>query len=307
MQRAERWALAVAPGLDRLSSASRPVVWLLAKTSDLLVRLAGADPAATQNQVSTEEIRELVDSQVGFTTEQRTIISGAFEIEQRTLREILIPRREVIALPAALPATEAVTVLAAAGHTRAPVVPGTELDDAVGVVSLRDLVDGTGTVGDHARPPLFLPETLAVADALRQMRGARQHLGLVVDERGAVDGIVTLEDLLEEIVGEIFDESDRDVSAVVRQPDGCLLLPGTFPIHDLPDIGVHLNRDDPEERGSYTTVAGLMLDRLGHIPRSPGETVEVDGWSAEVTGVDRLAITAVCLRPLPRPPEPDAA
>jgi putative hemolysin len=300
MQRAEPWALLAAPGVNLLSTLSRPVVWLLARASDLLVRAAGADPAATREEVSTEEIRDLIASQLRISTEQRTIISGAFEIADRTVREILVPRREVVTLPADLPAAEAVTVLAMAGHTRAPVIRGGNLDDAVGVVHLRDLVGHDGTVGDHAeRPPLFLPDTLAVVDALRQMRAAREHLALVVDERGATDGIVALEDVLEEVVGEIYDETDRDVQAVTREPDGSLVIPGGFPLHDLPDIGVHLDRAD---NGGYTTVAGLLLDRLGHIPTGPGATVPLDGWTAQVAAVQRRAITAVRLRPGPIPP-----
>jgi putative hemolysin len=248
--------------------------------------------------VTTEEIRDLIASRIGISIEQRMIISGAFEIADRTLREILVPRREVVSLPADMPAAQGVTILATAGHTRAPVVRGAELDDTIGVVHLRDLVEdtGTGTIADHAHPPLVLPETLTVIDALRRMRGAREHLALVVDEHGAVDGIITLEDILEEIVGEIYDESDRDVQSVVRQPDGSLLVPGAFPIHDLPDVGVDLDRDD---NGAYTTLAGLILDKLGHIPTVPGETVDLDGWSARVVTVERRAITAVRLQRAP--------
>jgi putative hemolysin len=303
MQRAESWSLLTAPILNLLSTLSRPAVWLLAKSSDLLVRLAGVDPRATREEVTTEEIRDLIASRIGISTEQRSIIAGAFEIADRTLREILVPRREVVTLPADMPAAEAVTVLTSSGHTRAPVVRGTDLDDAIGVVHIRDLIEDTGggTVADHARPPLVLPETLPVIDALRQMRVARQHLAIVVDEHGDTDGIVSLEDILEEIVGEIYDETDRDIQSVVRQPDGSLLLPGAFPIHDLPDIGVHLDRD---ENGPYTTIAGLILDRLGHIPTAPGETVHLDGWIARVAAVEGRAITAVRLRPADGSPTP---
>jgi putative hemolysin len=192
-----------------------------------------------------------------------------------------------------------VTILATAGHTRAPVVRGAELDNTIGVVNLRHLIGRTGTVADQPhRPPLFLPETLAVVDALRQMRANREQLALVVDEGGAVDGIVTLEDVLEEIVGEIYDETDLDMQAATPQPDGSILLPGTFPIHDLPDIGVNLERADD---ATYTTIAGLILDQLGHIPTGPGERITVNGWTAEVAAVERRAITAVRLRPTPGP------
>ncbi|MBX6357756.1 MAG: CBS domain-containing protein, partial [Micromonosporaceae bacterium] len=150
--------------------------------------------------------------------------------------------------------------------------------------------------------PLFMPESLHVTDAIRQMRQQRQQFALVVDERGATDGIVTMEDLVEEIVGEIYDETDRDVQAVVREPDGALLLAGGFPIHDLPDIGIDLPAED---EGDYTTVAGLLLARLGHIPTTAGEAVRLPGFTAEVVEVTGRAITKVRLRPdTPRPTLP---
>ena len=228
------------------------------------------DPNAQREEVTTEEIRDLVAAQQEFSAEQRTIISGAFEIADRILREILVPRRDVLTLATGLPAPEALTQLIAGGHSRAPVVGPAGLDDVFGVVHLRDLVGALGPVDAVARPGLFLPETLRVSDALRQMRGERQQIALVVDERGAIDGIITMEDLVEEIVGEIYDETDRDVQAVVREPDGALLLPGSFPIHDLPDIG--LDRPGHEE-GEYTTVAGMVVIRMTHGSRTSDSSV----------------------------------
>jgi putative hemolysin len=297
MQRAEGWAMLVARPLDVLATLSRPVVWLLGRSTDVVVRISGVDPNAGREQISTEEIRDMVAQQRDFTAEQRTIISGAFEIADRILREILVPRRDVLVLPADLPAGEGLARLVEGRHSRAPVTGPQGLDDVHGVVHLRDLVTGTGTVRDHMFAPLFLPETLKVSDAMLQMRAQRQQFAMVVDERGAIDGIVTMEDLVEEVVGEIYDETDRDVQAVVREDDGAMLLPGTFPIHDLPDIGVDVEHDD---EGDYTTVAGLVLARLGHIPTAPGETVTIDGRTAEVVEITGRAITQLRLRPLPR-------
>ena len=192
-------------------------------------------------------------------------------------------------------------MLAATGHSRAPVVRHGGLDDAVGVLHLRDLVGvpDDRPVDECARPPMLLPDSLPVVDALRQFKAERQHIALVVDERGAVDGIVTLEDILEEIVGEIYDETDRDVRAVRTEDDGSLVLPGTFPVHDLTDIGVEMpNRP----AGDYTTVAGMVLSCLGHIPTEAGETVTVDDWELTVTDVDRRAITQIQLRRVTNPP-----
>jgi putative hemolysin len=114
---------------------------------------------------------------------------------------------------------------------------------------------------------------------------------------------VTMEDLVEEVVGEIYDETDRDVQSVIREPDGAMLLPGSFPIHDLPDIGVDIERLDDND---YTTVAGLVLTQLGHIPTAPGEVVTIDGHSAEVTQVTGRAITQIRLRPVPSATAPGA-
>lgn len=296
MQRTEGWAMLVARPLDVLSMISRPAVWLLGVATDLVVRLAGGDPKAQREEVSTEEIRDMVAAQQEFSAEQRTIISGAFEIADRILREILVPRRDVLSLPTGMKASEALRLLIDSGHSRAPVVGPAGLDDVIGVVHLRDLVDAVGPVDSAARPGLFLPETLRVSDALRQLRQERQPLALVVDERGAIDGIITIEDLVEEIVGEIYDETDRDVQAVVREPDGVLLMPGSFPIHDLPDLGFD---GDPPDDGDYTTIAGMVLAVLGHIPTEPGETVELPQFAAEVVEVTGRAITRVRLRPKP--------
>ena len=141
-----------------------------------------------------------------------------------------------------------------------------------------------------AHPPLVFPESVEALDALREMRQRREHLAVVVNEHGSSEGIVTIEDLLEELVGEIYDESDRDVVRVVRRPDGSLDVPGSFPIHDLVDIGV----DQPE--GDYTTVAGLILDALGRVPDEPGDVVTIDRWEATVLAVADRAITLVRLR-----------
>ncbi|MBE1490632.1 putative hemolysin [Plantactinospora soyae] len=305
MQRAEGWALLVARPLDALSTFSRPAVWLLSKSTNVVVRLTGVDPDGGREEVSAEELREMVASQRGLTAEHRTIISGAFEIADRILREVLVPRGQVTTLPANLPTAQARRLLVDSGHSRAPVVNRGGLDDVTGIVHLRDLLDDTGTVADHAAPVLFLPETLRVTEALRQLRQRRQQFAIVVDERGANDGIVTLEDLIEEIVGEIYDETDRDVQAVVREADGTLLLAGTFPIHDLPDLGLDL--DEPDD-GDYTTIAGLLLARLGHIPTAPGETVELPTFTAQVVEITKHAITKVRLRPRSAPvTEPGAA
>ncbi|NUR71051.1 MAG: HlyC/CorC family transporter [Hamadaea sp.] len=299
MQRAESWALIAARPLDWMAVASRPVVWLLGKSTDLIVALTGGDPRAAREEISAEEIRELVVAQRGFTPQQREIISGAFEITERMVREILVPRRDVTTLPVGMSVDEALARLAESGHTRAPVVGPEGLDDVFGVVHLRDLLGGdrTQTAVERVRPAVLMPETLSVSDAMRQLRQQREQFALIVDERGAIDGIITMEDLVEEVVGEIYDETDRDIQEVVTEADGVLLVPGAFPIHDLPDLGIDVERLGDID---YTTVAGLVLDRLGRIPDKPGDVVKAPGFTAEVVEVTGRAITKVRLRLAPR-------
>src|SRR5690606_13953620 len=239
------------------AAVAAPAVWLLGWATNVVVRLAGADPTRQRDEITPAEVRDLVATHRGVTPEQRMIISGAVEIAERTLRQVLVPRRQVFTLDAATPVPDARRQLAESGHSRAPVVEHGNLDETVGIAHLRDLVTGDGaTLQELARPPVLLPDSLHAAEALRRFQASRQQFALVVDEHGAVDGIVTLEDLVEEVVGEIYDETDRDVQAVRREPDGSLLVPGVFPLHDLPDLGVYLER--PPE-GGYTTVAGLVL------------------------------------------------
>lgn len=295
MQHALRWSLVMARPLDRLAALSRPAVWVLSTATDLTVRALGGDPQAAKDQLSPEELRDLVAGHRGLNPEQRIIITGALEIHERILRRVLQPRGTVFTLPADLPLDQAREQLARSGHTRAPVVgPSGQLDDAIGLVNLRDLFDGHSTVGQVAQPPLLFPDSLRVSEALRRFKAERQQFALIVGEHGSIDGIVTLEDLLEEIVGEIYDETDTDIAHARPGDDGTITIPGTFPVHDLPDIGVDIADPPP---GDYTTIAGMLLVVLGDIPQTPGDRIELPGWIAEITDVERHAITQVQLRP----------
>lgn len=293
MQYALRWALLVARPLDLLSAISRPVVWALSATTNLVVRVFGGNPDAESEQLSPEELRELVESQRGLNAEQREIITGALEIHERRLREVLVPRRSAFVLSDDLDVAVARADLAASGHSRAPVARHGHLDEVLGVVHLRDLLDDDVKLADVVREPLVLPDSVRVAEALRRFKAEREQFGLVMDEHGAVAGIVTLEDLLEEIVGEIYDETDRDVLAVKKTADGALELPGIFPVHDLVDVGVDLP-DAPD--GGYSTIAGMVLVLLGRIPERPGDVVRVSGWEITVLAVAHHAITSVRVR-----------
>jgi len=287
MQSAERWALVAARPLAVISVLSRPAVWLLAHATDVVVRMLGGDPDQQREDVSEAELRDMVAAQPELSAEERAIIDGAFELADRSLRQVLVPRTRIVALDATLDAAEAARHLVETGHSRAP-VHGGDLDDIVGVVHLRDLVSGKGTVGDHATPVLLLPETATVLDALRTMQAQRQQMAVAIDEHGGVEGVITVEDLVEELVGEIWDETDPDIQAVRHESDGSLVVVGSYPVHDLVDLGVEA------PPGNYTTVAGLILDALGRIP-DVGEHVDVGDWRFEVLDATDRAIDLVRL------------
>ncbi len=206
MQHPQQWALAVARPLVWLATLSAPAVWLLGRTTDLAVRLLGGDPTRQRVEVTPEEIREIVTTQRGFSPEQRLIMAGAVEMVERRLADFLIPREDVFTVDVDEPPSVARLRLAASGHSRAPVVRDGDLDTTLGVVHLRNLVAGEpDTVAEAARPAMVLPDTLPAAEALRRFRASRQRFALVRDGTGSVRGIVTLEDVVEEVMGEFHE------------------------------------------------------------------------------------------------------
>src|SRR5919108_1009721 len=289
MQRAERWALMAARPLSFVATLTRPAVWLLSRSTDLAVRILGGDPNREREEVTEEEIRDMVATQRTFSAQQRTIISGAFDVGDRTLHDVLRPRPDVLVLDPDDSCAEGRATLVTSGHSRAPVGHDHSLDDAVGIVHLRDLLsdDPDCRIGQQAQPAMLFPEQVTVLRALRDMQVRRAQMAIVINEHGGAEGIITVEDLVEEIVGEIYDEADRDVMSVRREADGSVVLPGRFPIHDLPDIGI----EAPE--GQYATVAGFLLERLGRLPEMPGDVVVAGPWRFTVTEGTPGAITEV--------------
>lgn len=289
MQWAERWALVVARPIDWLATIATPVIWLLSHTTDLVVRLLGGDPDVKRPDVTPEEIHELVtggDIYEGF---QRQVIEGALEVADRTLRQVVTPRRAVMALHEDLSVADGRRALAEAGHSRAPVYDE-DLDDSVGYVSILGLVDQSGVVGEHLEAAVVLPESCQVLDALRELQHRRQQLALVISEHGSVEGIVTVEDLVEEIVGEVYDEHDRDLSRVVHHDDGSVEVPGRFPLHDLRDLDVEVGAS------SETTVSGLVFERLGRLPESD-DVVALPNHDARVLSLANRVAERVRLEP----------
>lgn len=290
MQRAEQWGLLMARPLDTLSTLAKPVVWLLSKSTDLAVRLMGGDPAIQREEVTGEELRDMVAIHETFPPEQRRIIDDAFEIAERRLDEVMVPRNDVFVIDAEQTCAGALAEMLEAGHSRAPVAERGNLDETVGMVRLRSLIGrGDETVTSAMWEVPVFPDAARVLTALREFQTRRTQMAVVIDERARSVGIITVEDLVEELVGEIWDETDPEPTGVIREPDGAITLPGSFPVHDLADLDVTV----PE--GGYTTVSGLVLDALGRFP-DVGETVDIEGWEITITSIEGHRIEQVSVR-----------
>ena len=292
MQRAEKWGMVMARPLDVLSTLTKPVVWLLSTSTDIAVRVLGGDPTRQREEVTGDELRDMVAIHETFPPEQRQIIDGAFEIAERTLDEVMVPRNDVVVIDADSTCDEALALLVETGHSRAPVAEKRNLDKPVGMVGLRSLINrGDEPVTSVMWDMPAFPDAARVLTALREFQSRRTQMAVVVDEYARTLGIVTVEDLVEELVGEIWDETDPDLKTVIHEADGTIVLPGTFPVHDLVDIDVEL------PGGDYTTIAGLVLDTMSRFP-TPGETIDIEGWQITIRSVGRHRITQVALVPV---------
>jgi putative hemolysin len=281
LQRAERLSLNFAPALDLIARFSRPVIWLLSLSTNGIVRLLGGDPDAAKESISEEELRGLVASHEQLGLEERRILDEVFEASTRPVREVMVPRTEVTFLDAGQQVGRAVEDISDLPHSRYPVVRGS-VDDVVGFVHIRDLLAAGSrlSIGQLARPVLFIPSSLTVLTALSQLRREGHHLAMVADEYGGIAGIVTLEDLIEELLGEIRDEYDLAALGIRNIVGGDLEVDGLLNLDDFCDAtGVRL----PD--GPYETAAGYVLQALGHLP-SVGEEVEVAGVRLTVTSLD---------------------
>ncbi|HST96085.1 MAG TPA: hemolysin family protein [Geodermatophilus sp.] len=293
LQRAEGFSLLVAAPLNAIATLSRPVIWLLSKSTNVLVRLLGGDPAASGESISQEELRDLVTAHESLTSDERRLIGEVFRAGDREVREVMTPRTEVDFLDASMTASRAAKQVSDSSHSRYPVV-GRDEDDVLGFVHVRDLLlpnhpaGRAATVGDLVRDVKRLPGTAGVLTALSEMRRENHHLAIVVDEYGGTDGIVTLEDLIEEVIGEIYDEYDEDVAGEEEErPDGPHEVDGLLNLDDFREVtGLQL----PE--GPYETVAGYVLAELGRLP-VVGDSVEVEGRTLTVLELDGRRIARI--------------
>src|SRR3954447_7147343 len=301
LQRAEGFSLIVAAPLNAIAKLFRPVIWLLSRSTDLLVRLVGGDPKASGESISQEELRDLVAAHESLSNDERRLIDEVFRAGDREVREVMTPRTEVHFLEASMTASRAAKQVAESSWSRYPVV-GRNEDDVVGFVHVRDLflpnhpAGRAATVGDLAREVKRLPGTAKVLTALSEMRRENRHFAIVVDEYGGTDGIVTLEDLIEEVIGDIYDEYDSDVTAESDEPaEGPHEVDGLWNLGEVAEAtGLQL----PE--GPYETVAGYVLAELGRLP-VVGDTVSVEGRTLTVLELDGRRIARIAVSAAPQP------
>lgn len=291
-------SLASAGTVEVIARLFRPIIWLLSKSTDLLVRAFGIDPKAAREQMSEDELLDLLSGHHAFTPAEKEIVEEVFEASDRQIHSIMVPRTEVDFLDSELTIGQAVKIIIETGHSRYPVVKGS-FDDIIGFVNVRDLLDPQlherqTRIGDLVRDIEFIPGTRELLPVLSKMRADGSHIAIVVDEYGGTDGIITLEDLVEQFIGEIRDEYDHHEVDEVRE--GSI---GEFHIDGLTNLSEasgEINYQFPE--GPYESIGGLVTHKLGRIAEI-GDRIELSGCEIVVESVEgkRPAMLRVVLAP----------
>ncbi|HKS29863.1 MAG TPA: hemolysin family protein [Pyrinomonadaceae bacterium] len=303
LERAEKTALAIAIPMQLFYKTFYYPIRLLDWAGTRTVRMMGLHPTNEHASIYTEEeLRQLIDisrRSGHLEEEEQKLISNVFDFSDAEVREAMIPRTAVDAIPVNATIEETKKAFRSLGYSRLPVYRD-RIDDIVGILFRRDLepyleqpqADGFNLEA-LLHPPQFIPATARLGAALRHMQATRTHLSIVVDEHGGMEGIVTLEDLLEEIVGEINDEYDEEVrSQIMKEADGTYLLSGMLTVRDANrQLNLHL-----PETGGYTTLAGFLLAQAGRLLQE-GETVEYEGMRFKVERIDRRRIRRVRFTP----------
>ena len=272
MQQAQQLSLVVAPPLRVFATLMRPVIWIVDASSAAILRLLGFDPDARTAEMTTEEVRDIISSHHGLDERQREIVDDVFEAGERIVREVMRHRSDMVSYPAERPLGEVAADITGRPYSRYP-VHGSSVDDIVGFVHVRDLLEHIGRadepIGEFVRPIASFPGSISLPEAMAQMRASGRHIAMVVDEYGGTDGMVTLEDLLEELVGEIWDEYDSGPRHEFLQLHESRRFSGATTLEDFADAtGVVL----PD--GPYETIAGWLFTRLGRLGRV-GDVVTV--------------------------------
>jgi putative hemolysin len=293
IQRNAGFAYGVAPILSGFATLMRPVIWLLSVSTNAVVRLLGGDPDKAAEEMSDEELRDIVSSHEGLPEAERHMLDDVLNLRGREISEVMRPRPEVSTLDATRTLRETAQEVRDQPYSRYPVTDSS-IDDIVGFVHVRDLYDAEredpeALVTTIARDIPFYPGSARVLATLTEMRANNHHIAVVVDEYGGTDGILTLEDLVEEVVGEIFDEYDAE------EPDSDFHENGGT-------VDGRLNLQDFEEatgielpRGSYDTVAGFLVEKLGRIPQV-GDIVHFENLDMRVTRMERRRVAEIAVQ-----------
>jgi putative hemolysin len=298
-------ALSVSGPLDSLARAASPVVRLLTASNRFVLRLLGQKGAAQRAFISEEEVKYMVEEgreQGVFDQTEQDLIHSVFEFTEASVKDVMIPRPRIHAIDVETPVDEVLAHIVETGKSRYPVYRNS-LDEVLGILYDKDLFRLLAekkpiTLAQVVRPAFFTPETTRVSRLLKSMQRRRMPMALVVDEYGGVEGLVTIEDLIEEIVGEIEDETDRDDQAVRRLRDGSYIVDASVSIHDLAD---QHNLIFPES-SEYETLAGFVITQLQRMPRG-GEIVTYEGWRLTIVDMDGRRIARVKIEA--RPPDKD--
>jgi len=299
LERAERMALTVALPIEIFYRTFKAPIWLLDRSASAVVRLIGLKASVEETAVYTEEeLRHLVglSHKSGHLIEdERQLINNVFDFTEATVESVMVPRTAIEALDGELNAVQMLEIFEQTRYSRMPIYRSS-LDDIVGIILHKDLSrlvrrGGAVDLKDITRAPVFIPTNVKLNDALRMLRRSNEHMAMVVDEHGGVEGLVTLEDLLEEIVGEIRDEHDEIASRqIVEQSDGSYSVQGNLSIRDANKL---LTLNLPES-DSYHTIAGFMMARAGRLLKR-GESIEYNGLKLTVqsTAHNRIVDTRI--------------
>lgn len=309
LQQAEGVACLVAPAMTTLSRFASPVVSLLAVSGDFAIRLLGIK-ASNEPAVTEEEVALLLQqgAEAGvFHESERKMVAGVFDIGDRSANELMTPRHAIDFLDLRQPDEVNRQVMAERPHSFYPVCEGST-DNVVGVVATRELwrrqVNGEPTdLRAAMEPALFVPEIASVLPIIDQMRHQRSSIAIVIDEYGGVEGLLTLNDVLSDVVGEIDDPHRTNIKGGVRRDDGSWLLDGVFPVHELREL-FDIDEVPGENEGRFETLGGLVMDQLGSIP-SPADTFTWSTFRFEVLDMDGIRIDKVLVSPLTPGEDPD--
>jgi Hemolysins and related proteins containing CBS domains len=284
----DRVALTLAGPLDVMGHVFAPLVNMLTWLTRRITGGFGAD-VARQAQINTEELKLIVErgGETGvLEAEEEQMISAVIELGGRRIHEVMVPRTDMTALPVTASMDEVIDTFISQGHSRIPVYEGT-MDEIVGLLYAKDLLPFLKTGGPKPdlrkllRAPLFAPESMSIDDLLHKLQGRRVHLAIVLDEYGGTAGMVTIEDLLEEIVGDIQDEYDTEEPLTVRLSDDEVRIDGRASVDDMAEL-FDIELGDLEDAEEYDTVGGLIYHRIGGVPK-PGDKVEIKEYGLTLT------------------------